>query len=139
MTADEFVARLEKARRTGNGTWIACCPAHEDKSPSLTVRELPDQRILVHCFAGCGVDEVVGSMGLELHDLFPEKTTEQARPLRRPFPAGDVLEALAGEAMVLGVILHDIDWAVPLKQDDIERAQLAVSRILAGRSLALGD
>jgi hypothetical protein len=49
-----------------------------------------------------------------------------------------VLEALADEADVLCVVLHDSDWGLPLKKSDIERAQLAIERIRAARSLALG-
>jgi DNA primase len=54
MKVDAFLDKLTKVKRTGNGTWLACCPAHEDRSPSMSVRELDDGRVLVHCFAGCG-------------------------------------------------------------------------------------
>lgn len=138
MTGDEFVSRLEKARRTGRGTWIARCPAHEDKSPSLTVAEKEDGRILLHCFAGCGVDAITSAVGVDMHDLFPPRAIEHAPRERRPFPAADVLAALADEADVLCVVLNDSDWGKPLPKVDIERAQLAIERIRAARSLALG-
>jgi hypothetical protein len=70
VTAAEFVERLEGVRRRDAG-WVARCPAHEDRHPSLSVRE-NNGRILVHCFAGCSVDAIVAALGLELHDLFAE-------------------------------------------------------------------
>lgn len=138
MTGDELVARLERVKRTGRGSWLARCPAHEDRSPSLTVAEKDDGRILVHCFGGCGIDAVCAAVGVELHDLFPPRPIEHAPRERRPFPVADVLEALADEADVLCVTLHDSDWGLPLSKVDIERAQLAIERIRAARSLALG-
>jgi hypothetical protein len=138
MTGDEFVSRLERVKRTGRGSWLARCPAHEDKSPSLTVAEKEDGRILVHCFAGCGIDAITAAVHVDLSDLFPPKPIEHAPREKRPFPVADVLEALADEAEVLGIVLSDVDWGVPLKQDDIDRARLAVERIRAARSLALG-
>lgn len=138
MTGEEFVLRLERVKRTGNGSWLARCPAHEDRSPSLTVAEKEDGRILVYCFAGCGIDAITAAVGVDITDLFPPKAIEHAPRERRPFPIADVLEALADEAEVLDVVLHDVDWGVPLKQDDIERARLSIDRIRAGRSLALG-
>lgn len=71
MSAETLLDRLE-AVRGGNGRWIARCPAHDDRSPSLSVRELPDGRLLVHCHAGCGAADVVAAVGLSLSDLFPD-------------------------------------------------------------------
>ena len=73
MTIDNVLARLEKVKRTGNGTYIACCPSHEDKNPSLSIRDLPDGRILIHCFAGCDVYSILASIGIEIDALFPER------------------------------------------------------------------
>ena len=45
MTAVALLDRLDKVRPTGAGTWVARCPAHDDRGPSLSVRELDDGRI----------------------------------------------------------------------------------------------
>ena len=72
MTAmDNVLDRLERARRSGNG-WVARCPAHEDRSPSLSVREGADGRVLVYCHAGCRTDDVVAAIGLSMRDLFAD-------------------------------------------------------------------
>ena len=52
---------------------------------------LEDGRVLVHCFAGCGVSEILGAVGLDFDALFPPKPIDHAPPMRRPFPAADVL------------------------------------------------
>ena len=43
---------LEDVRQTGLDQWMARCPSHEDKTPSLSIREGDDGRVLLHCFAG---------------------------------------------------------------------------------------
>lgn len=50
---------------------MALCPAHDDRSPSLSVRYTGD-RTLVHCFAGCEPADVLDRLGLELGDLFDD-------------------------------------------------------------------
>lgn len=135
MKADALLSRLEKVRRTGNGTWVACCPAHADRSPSLTVRELEDERVLVHCFAGCDVESVLGAVGLDFDALFPDKPIEHGKPLRRPFPAADVLEALALESQIVAISAADLARGADV---DRERLRVANARIQLGRDLALG-
>ena len=52
-----------KARSCGNG-YIDECPAHEDRTPSLSISEGEDGKILLHCFAGCGFEEIISAAGL---------------------------------------------------------------------------
>lgn len=51
--------------------FTALCPAHEDKNNSLSVT-LKDGKIMVHCFAGCAVETIVESLGLQVADLFAD-------------------------------------------------------------------
>lgn len=70
MTGAEFVSRLQKVR--GHGPhWMACCPAHEDRMPSLSINETTD-RLLLKCHTGCPIESIVGALGLELADLYLE-------------------------------------------------------------------
>jgi hypothetical protein len=66
---DVVLSRLERVRRSGGG-WEARCPAHEDRSPSLSVRVGDDGRVLVYCHAGCRTEDVVAAIGLSRRDLF---------------------------------------------------------------------
>ena len=132
MSADTLLSHLENVKRTGAGRWLARCPAHADKRASLTVRETDDGKVLVHCFAGCSVHEVVGAVGLDLADLFPEKlTADGAKPERRPFPAADVLRALSFETMIVSIAAAEMAVGKTIKPDDLERLRLAASRIQA--------
>ena len=131
MCISELLSRLEKVKRTGRGRWLACCPAHEDHSPSLAIRELEDGRILIHCFAGCGVQEIVFAAGLELSDLFPPRVEGKhfAKRESRPFPAADVLRAIAFEATLVLIAAADMLAGKPLNEFDRDRLVVAVGRI----------
>lgn len=72
MSAKEIIERVEKCRRTGRGQWISLCPAHTDKSPSLSIGESDDGRTLVHCHGGCSALDVLTAIGLSWDALYPE-------------------------------------------------------------------
>lgn len=73
MTIIEVVSRLKKSRKTSKG-FNALCPAHDDKSPSLSISE-GNHRTVLHCFAGCHEDAILEAIGLEKADLFSERET----------------------------------------------------------------
>jgi putative DNA primase/helicase len=60
MTAAELADALG-GRRVG-GAWMACCPAHNDRTPSLSIRESNDGKVLVRCRAGCGQRDVIAAL-----------------------------------------------------------------------------
>jgi len=66
---DEILRSLHKVREQANGSWIARCPAHQDENPSLHIT-LTDDRVLLHCFAGCTTEHICAALGIELRDLF---------------------------------------------------------------------
>lgn len=138
MTAETFLERLDKVKRAGKGRWSARCPAHSDQSPSLAVRELPDGRVLVHCFTGCGVDSILAAVGLEFSDLYPEQPEPkyEKAPKRERFHALDVLRALAREAMIVDAAAAQIQARGYLKDDEAERLALASERIAGGLGYA---
>ena len=71
MDIDLLISRLDKVKNNGTGKYMACCPAHDDKSPSLSVKQA-DDRVLIHCFAGCGAMDVLEAVGLDYNTLYPE-------------------------------------------------------------------
>ena len=131
MSADNLLQHLQKVKRTRPGNWLACCPAHEDKTASLSVRELDDGRVLVHCFAGCSIDEVLGAVGLTFDALYPEKEINHGKPERRPFPAADILRAIAFESTLVLIAAADLLAGNPFNETDRARLALACSRIQA--------
>ena len=73
MNTQGVLDRLEHVTG-GNGKWMALCPAHKDRSPSLAINET-DDRLLLHCFAGCETKYVAAAVGLDMSDLFHQKLT----------------------------------------------------------------
>ena len=69
MTGALFAQNL--GATSGNGQWLVCCPAHEDSTPSLSVKQGRD-KILLHCKAGCTWREILDAMGLDASDLFSD-------------------------------------------------------------------
>jgi len=67
-----LINRLDKVRETGRDRYIAKCPAHDDGDPSLSIRQLPDSRILLRCFAGCGAVDILNALGLNWQSLMPD-------------------------------------------------------------------
>lgn len=139
MSADVLLSRLERVKQTGPGRWLASCPAHQDKTPSLSLRELQDGRTLVHCFAQCSTEDVLAAVGLNFDALFPEKPINgDFRPReRKPFNAGDVLEAIADEVLIVAVAGTNLCQGA-LSSDDLDRALLAAERLVEARRLANG-
>jgi putative DNA primase/helicase len=70
----QVLCKLQQVRLAGDG-WIARCPAHDDRNPSLSVGER-DGKILLHCFAGCAAHAVCDAAGIEIRDLFTVNTSE---------------------------------------------------------------
>jgi len=132
MSIDVLLSKLEGVKQITRGRWLAKCPAHADRRPSLSVRELDEGRVLVHDFGGCSVGDVLAAVGLTFGVLYPEKLDEHhVRSERRPFPASDVLRAVAHEALIVAVAASRIGNGGDLTEEDRERLILASSRLTA--------
>lgn len=81
MDVNILLSRLDKVRASGSGRWVACCPAHEDRSPSLQISEV-DNRILIHCFAGCGATEVLNAINLDYSAIYPDDYEPSTRVIQ---------------------------------------------------------
>ena len=123
------MSRVEGVRTTGHGKYVARCPAHDDKSPSLAIKECSDGRILIHDFAGCETEDVLAAVGMAFSDIMPEKIglEHSYKSERTRFDARQVLECIAHEVMVVAVIADK--YAHLVDADDDKRLTLAVSRI----------
>jgi hypothetical protein len=129
MIADALLSRLSGVKQTGADRWMARCPAHDDHRPSLSAREIDGDRVLVHCWAGCSVEDVLAAIGLALSDLFPKRPSHRGKPERRPFPAADVLRAVEWEVLIVAVAASYLGNRGALTEDDRKRLLLAASRI----------
>jgi hypothetical protein len=68
---ETVLARLKGVRTSLRG-WVACCPAHRDREPSLSIGLGEQGQVLLNCFAGCSLDRIVEAMGITLAELFPK-------------------------------------------------------------------
>ena len=78
LEPEDLLSRFQKVKKSG-GSWTACCPAHDDKTPSLSMSRGDDGRWLLKCHAGCSQNAVLQAANLEAHDLFPKPN----HPLRQ--------------------------------------------------------
>ncbi len=86
MRFDDFLTQFQSrtgkpVKKAGSG-YIACCPAHEDENPSLSISEGSDKKILLNCFAGCTTQAICTSLNLEVSDLFNASMTSYLPPMR---------------------------------------------------------
>ena len=129
---DKLLGRLDRVKSTGPGSWLASCPTsvhkHGDRSRGLSIREGDDGRVLLHCFAGCGVAEVVGAIGIEMADLYPPRPTEypdraprggitgRDRVKRIAWP--DLFEAIESDLRACSLAFSDLAAGVPFTRED---------------------
>ena len=132
MSTDTLLSKLSGVKETGVNRWLACCPAHPDKHPSLSIRELEDGRTLINCFAGCSFEKILHAVGLEIDALYPEKFLGHClHPERHPFSAKDILEAVKYEALIVAVAASTMAQGESLVEDDYKRLMLACRRLQA--------
>jgi len=85
----EILSKFKGIKRRGDG-YMALCPAHPDKNPSLSIREA-DDKILIHCLAGCKIEDILFKVGLAMRDLFKSSVDQNSSyndtPVLPPEPA----------------------------------------------------
>ena len=127
-----LLARLDKVKANGPGRWLACCPAHDDRSPSLAIRETGDGTILLKCFTGCPTSDVLAAVGMEMHELFPKRDSDAFRASKRPgerWVPRDVLAAVAREALVVMLAAEAVSGGQALAPADLHRLAQAAGRL----------
>ena len=131
MSVDIFLSALSGVKKTGKRSWVAKCCSHDDKSPSLAIAETDDGRVLVHCFAGCSVEEILGAVGMEFDVLYPPKPErhEPYKPISKPFLAYSVVEVLAFEALIVVTAARLMANGETLDANDYQRLLLAAERM----------
>jgi CHC2 zinc finger len=132
MSIDTLLSRLEKVKRTGNGRWVACCPSHEDRKPSLSIRD-DAGKVLLHCFGGCDVYSVVAAVGMELDQLFPPKPRDETKRSRVTLDPMDALRCIGRDAMEAAIIISSLREAGCVPESVSDRLSGLANRIDAAR------
>jgi putative DNA primase/helicase len=93
MELIELVRLLEmktgKSVKKSGGGYTGCCPAHNDSSPSFSLSEGDEGKLLINCFTGCSAENIYSSLGIAIADLFPERVSGQAARKRIEYPYHD--------------------------------------------------
>ena len=134
--AQQLLGRLEGVIKTGKG-WRARCPAHGSQSVSLSVTEGDNGTLLVHCFAGCAVHDVLAAVGLEVGDLYQRRDLKSMTPAeRRQLRQAALLpkwraalDVLVTEARVLLLAANQLADNTPLSDADLTRVRVAHLRV----------
>ncbi len=140
---EALLSSLEGVKPAGDGKWYARCPAHDDKSPSLSIKDT-GERVLIYCFAGCCAEDVVLAAGLTWKDLYPDKwdaayasatcgkvSRDDVRRIER------TLDPTDHERMILKVIAEDIRSGKVLSAEDRARAEVTELRLRAAQGGAV--
>jgi len=133
IATNTLLARLEGVRQLGPDRWKARCPAHQDKTPSLSIRQA-DNRILLFDFGGCEVSDILAAIGLTWRDICPERDIAYAQALaqshhRQRRRLADI-PATEYARNVLLIAAGDIEAGKALSVED--RATIAVAREIMG-------
>lgn len=97
---DIVLSRLDRPKPSGPGRWQACCPAHDDRHPSLSISEaegMPgtdDGTVGLKCHAGCDTEAVLRAIGLKYRDLFPQQSSPSQQRKSREDEDDGTFEAI---------------------------------------------
>jgi len=123
MSLDNILSNLSKVKKTARG-YMACCPVHNDKNPSMTITETDDGKVLAHCFS-CGArgTDVVEALGLSQSELFSGEFTGtyDAKYKIRKYKLED--------SMVVSIYEQEKRDGKYLTHADFKRYKLAKSRL----------
>ena len=127
---DTLLGRLDKVKTYGNNKWLACCPAHDDKHPSLSVKLTDDGKILINCWAGCHITNVLAALGIEMANLFPDKISYTKGKKPPKFNRHELFDRLVYESMILYVAVEQLQQGKLLEEADL---------MLVGKTMSLID
>lgn len=135
MSIDTFLSHVKGVKKAGRNAWMCNCPSHEDRSPSMKITHVEDGRVLIHCFAGCSTQDILGAVGLEMGDLYEQPLFHRAKPIKHGIYPRDVLVALQGEFMIVMVSALMLKRG-PLDEVDQKRLGVAFDRFSNAVELA---
>lgn len=128
MTVEKLLSRLDLVKQAGDGRWYARCPAHDDKTPSLSIRDT-GTRTLIYCYAGCEASDILTAVGLGWRDLYRDEwkaAHEAALHQRVKLPP---IDPMALEKLIIDLAESDLKAGKSLSIEDQARLQIALQRV----------
>jgi len=118
-----ILSRLQKVKRISEGKYVATCPCHNDKTPSLAVTLKPDGVTLIHCF-GCGASglDICNALGISPAALFPPSNNPRyEKQNRQGFSAWQLLHVLERDLLVVLIAVNrNLIGGEQLCQSDVD-------------------
>ena len=119
-----LLSRLDKVEKLTPGAhqarYKACCPAHDDKNPSLSITLANSGAILLKCWSGCSAHDVISAVGMEMTQLFPDKREHHSRPAKRPFSADQAAKSVSADAMLLAMVAGKLRKNEQLTKEEMD-------------------
>lgn len=132
MSVETILNALDKVKRKSAGKWVAICPCHAEKTPSLAISETSDGAVLLHCFGcGAGAMDVIGALGIDATELFPRRDRydySEPKAPRPAFSAQQLLECINYETIIVMLAAEQLMKGIAI---DVERVTTAHNRISA--------
>jgi len=75
LTLEELSIRLN-GKFKSDGSFQCKCPVHDDKKPSLNIKQAEDGKLLFCCYAGCKTEDIIKALDITWKDAFKEKEEE---------------------------------------------------------------
>lgn len=127
MYLESVLNRFDQVKKVGSEQYSCRCPAHNDKTNSLGIKQDGD-KILLNCFAGCNVKSILDAVGLRWRDIMPNDN-EMDTQIKKTFNPYAVLKMLRDEVLLVGLCSADIRRGKPLSDVDHNRLMFAISNI----------
>jgi hypothetical protein len=140
MSTDAIINRLERVRKVGPDRWMAACPNHTDKHPSLSIRQTGDGTVLIWCFGcGCGGTEVIDALGLTHDELFPPQPIGHKGAIRKPVFKSEVFDLILFECSIVHLIGCDMHSGKQISERDYQRLSESLAKLERIKEAAYGS
>jgi len=118
---DLLLNRLDKVQKTSKG-WKACCPAHDDRSPSLSIGEGSEGQVLLKCWAGCSALDIVQSLGITMADLFEQDQNYRPSARKKLIRPNwhKIIRLVFHDCTVIAICADKVITTGSLTQDDVD-------------------
>lgn len=125
----EILSHFDRVRATSkNNAYNCLCPAHDDRNASLSIKIQDDGRILMHCFAGCDIESILGAVGLSLDDIIPQRI-DLLKPSGKAFNPFAILKTMKDEALFVYMCANEIEQGKTLQSSDKEKLLDTISKL----------
>lgn len=116
--------KLKQCKEVRRDEWRALCPAHDDHTPSLAIKD-NNGVLLLKCWAGCSIDAICSALSIEKTALFDSDLADT--PDRPRLNLREVYTGLSHEFLILSLFFSDM--AKGANNGELERERIAWERI----------